>query len=217
MFPFAKTFSSLTKAKLSVIIILCALLALTTVTLIVISITALTVHLTNFDAAWLNKVINASAVIISGVGGWFILPAFMVLFAGLFQEKTINHVEKAFYPESVRAASPGFWPDIMHDIRFTAKALGLNILILPLYLIGIGFLISILLNSYLLGREFFESAAGHHLGKPAARELGNQNKLVVYGGGFVIVLMSLIPFLNIIMPIMATVWMVHVYHDIADK
>ncbi len=217
MFPFAKTFSSLTKAKLSGIIILCALLSVVVVGAIVIAVTSLSVYFTNFDSAWLSKLVNLGAGIISVVAGWFMLPAFMVLFAGLFQEQTINRVEKAFYPESLRAESPGFWPDMMHDIRFTAKALILNILIIPLYFMGVGFIISIILNSYLLGREFFESAAGYHHGKPEARKLGRGNKVAVYSGGFVIVLMTLTPVLNIIMPILATVWMVHVYHGLTDK
>ncbi len=217
MFPFARTFSSFTKAKLFGIILLCALLAVITVGLVVVLITSLAAYFTNFETAWLNSIVKWSTGLVSGVFGWFVLPAFMVLFAGLFQEKTINKVEKAYYPDRVREESPGFWPDIAHDIRFTAKALGLNILILPLYLIGIGFIISIILNSYLLGREFFESAAGHHMGKPAARKLGNNNKAAVYGGGFFIVLMSLTPILNIVMPILATVWMVHVYHGLSDK
>ncbi len=214
MFPFGKTFGSLQKAKLYGIILMCGILAVCSIVLLVVLVTGATAHFTQFDSTWLNRIIDGLTGVAAMVVGWFVLPVFMVLFAGLFQQKTINRVEAAYYPDIIREGSPGFWPDMVHDIRFTAKALFLNVLILPLYFIGIGFVISIVLNSYLLGREFFESAAGHHMGKPAARTLGQQNKVSVYCGGFVIVLMSLTPVLNIIMPILATVWMVHVYHGI---
>lgn len=214
IFPIVKTFDSFSKAKLLSIMLACAGLAVFAVCLLAIGTTAVSVHLTNFETTWLNTLINWGTGILSGIVGWFILPAFMVLFAGVFQEATIHRVEAAFYPDDVRAVAPGFWPDIWHDIKFTMKALLLNILILPLYLFGIGFILSILLNSYLLGHEFFESAAGYHLGKAAAKNLSKEHKLAVYGGGFAIVLMTLVPVLNLFMPIIAIVWMVHVHHKI---
>jgi CysZ protein len=142
------------------------------------------------------------------------LPALVVLIAGMFQERTIDRVERAYYPDEVRKEEPRFWPDVKHDIRFTLWALFLNILVLPLYFIGIGFIVSIALNSYLLGREFFEGAAGYHVGKPEAEKLGQQNKAAVYGGGLVITLMTLLPGVNLFVPIFAIVWMVHVYHGL---
>ena len=123
-------------------------------------------------------------------------------------------MERAFYPDKVRSREPQLWPDVRHDIRFTLWALFLNMLILPFYLLGIGFVVSIALNSYLLGREFFESAAGYHMGKPEAERLGRENRAAVYGGGLVITLMTLVPVVNLFVPIVAIVWMVHVYHGL---
>jgi hypothetical protein len=36
----------------------------------------------------------------------------------------------------------------------------------------------------------------------------------MYGGGFVITVMAIVPFLNLFVPILEIVWMVHVYHRI---
>jgi CysZ protein len=145
------------------------------------------------------------------------LPALTILIGGMFQETVINRVEKKYYPENVRKETPKFWPDFFHDVKFTIKSIILNILIFPFYFFAIGFIVSILLNSYLLGREFFETAAGHHIGKDKATILLKQNKMVIYGGGLVITLMNLIPILNVFMPIIGMVWMVHVYHTITQK
>lgn len=217
MLPFLKTFNSIFKAKLLTIMLVCALLAIVVVFALVTAITWISAVLIQIEIDWLDTLVGWLIGIITGVGGWFMLPVLTVLIAGMFQETVIHRVEFVYYPEKVRTESPKFWPDILHDIKFTILALILNIIILPLYFIGIGFIASILLNSYLLGREFFESAAGYHLGKPDAKELGAQNRFKIFLGGLVITLMALIPVLNLFVPIFAVVWMVHVYHLINQK
>lgn len=217
MFPFSKTLHSIKKANLLGIMFLCAALAVLVILMAVGAITWLTSMLVNLQTGWLDTLVNWIVGALTGIGGWFILPAFTVLIAGIFQETTIHRVERVYYKKNMRKEEPGFWPDLGHDIRFTLFALLLNVLILPLYLFGIGFIASIILNSYLLGREFFESAAGYHLGKPEAKKLAAKNKVIVYGGGFVITLMTLVPVLNLFMPIFAIVWMVHVYHGVLEK
>jgi len=195
----------------------CAFLALITVFILITSITWISAVLIQIETGWLDTLIGWLIGIFSGVGGWFMLPVLTVLIAGMFQETVIHRVEFVFYPDKVRTDSPKFWPDIWHDIKFTIFALTLNIIILPLYLIGIGFIVSILLNSYLLGREFFESAAGYHLGKPEAMNLGAENRIIIFIGGLVITLLALIPVLNLFVSIFAIVWMVHLYHHLLEN
>jgi CysZ protein len=214
MFPFVKTLRSVTKANLLGLMFASAGLAVAVVLMTVGALTWLTAHLVNIQIGWLDSLINWLAGGILGVAGWFMLPAIIVLVAGMFQEKTIHRVERACYPDEVRSREPMFWPDFTYDIRFTLRALLLNVLVLPLYLIGIGFVVSVALNSYLVGREFFESAAGYHIGKPQAKTVGQQNKAAVYGGGLVITLMTLTPVINLFVPVFAIVWMVHVYHGL---
>jgi len=214
MYPFAKTIDSLRKGNLLALMFVCAALAAAVVFLAVGGITWLTARLVNLQTGWLDTLVNWVVGMITGIGGWFMLPVLIVRVAGVFQEMIIHRVEKASYPDEMRSGEPRFWADVGHDIRFTLWALFLNLLILPLYLVGIGFIVSVILNSYLLGREFFVGAAGFHLGKPQAGSLVRSHRKAVYGGGFVITLLTLVPVVNLFMPIFATVWMVHVYHAI---
>ena len=212
MYLLTKTFSSLIKANFLGMMIMCAVLAIIVVASLVILVTWLTAHFINFEQGWLDTLFTWGVGAISGIGGWFMLPALTVLISGIFQEKVIQRVEAVDYPNLQHHTESKFWPDLWHDIKFTVWVLFLNLLILPLYILGIGFVISILLNAYLLGREFFESAAGYYLGKPQAKELGQKNMGVVYAGGLVITLMTLVPLLNLFVPIIAIVWMLHAYH-----
>jgi len=52
------------------------------------------------------------------------------------------------------------------------------------------------------------------MGKPKAKDFGGKHKTAMYFGGLVITLMTLVPVLNLFVPILATVWMVHVYHHL---
>lgn len=217
MFPIIQTFNSVKKARLFSIMFLCALLAILVVLSLVVLITWITGYMVNFEKEWIDSLFTWIIGIVTGIGGWFMLPALTILIGGMFQERVIDRIEKAYYPESIRTETPKFWPDFWHDIKFTVWALFLNLLILPFYFFAIGFIISIILNSYLLGCEFFDSAAGYHLGKNEASELGKRNIRIVYIGGLAITLMTLIPILNLFVPIIAVVWMVHVYHGIRKK
>lgn len=192
----------------------CAFLALTVVVLLVGGLTWLTADLVHVKWGWLDTSINWFTGIVLGIGGWFMLPALVVLVAGVFQEVTISQVEKIEYPDKTREDEPHFWPDVLHDIRFTVKAILLNMLVLPFYLVGIGFFLSIALNSYLLGREFFESAAGYHLGKPEARQIGRKHRKTIYSSGIILTLLTLVPLVNLFVPVIAIVWMVHLYHSL---
>lgn len=214
MLPFSKTISSIFKAKLLTIMIACAILAIVVVFFLVTAITWISAILIQIEISWLDTLVSWLIGIMTGIGGWFILPVLTVLIAGMFQETVIHRVEFVFYPDKIRKESPKFWPDIWHDIKFTVWALSLNVIILPLYFVGIGFIASIILNSYILGREFFESAAGFHLGKPEAKNVGSQNRIGIFFGGLVITLLALIPVINLFVPIFAVVWMVHFYHNI---
>jgi len=214
MYPITLTFRTLRNANLISLMIACAVLAFVVVLSIVVLITWITTYLVNFETDWINTLFTWIISIITGIGGWFMLPALTVIIGGIFQEKVIYRVEQYYYSDSSRNKTPKFWPDFLYDIKFTLKALMLNLIVLPSYFFGIGFIVSIILNSYLLGREFFESAAGFYIGKAKAKELGSQNRRIVYGGGLVITFMTLIPILNMFVPIIAIVWMTHVYHGI---
>ncbi len=217
MFPLLKTFVSIKKANLLGLMAMCALLAIIVVAGAVAGVTWMTDRFITIERGWLDTLLNWTVGLLTGVGGWFMLPALTVLISSLFQETVIQRVERFDYPDTVRDENLKFWPEIRHDLKFTGLAVGLNILVLPLYLFGIGFAVSILLNSYLLGREFFESAAGYHLGKNRARILGGQNRKAMYGGGLVITVMAILPLLNLFVPIIAIIWMVHVYHQIRQS
>ncbi len=216
MFPLMKTLKSFTEAKLVRYVVYDILISL----LIGGLFTFLAMHysneIANLETEWLRSLLKYFTGTLAIVITWFMLPVLIPLIAGFFEEFVIKRVEDKYYAGG-KEGKAKFWPDFLHDIKFTLISLFLNILVIPWYYFGIGFLMSLILNSYLLGREFFESAAGYTIGKPEASELKNKNQFKVYTGGLMITLMTLVPILNLIVPIIAIVWMVHLYHNIETK
>jgi CysZ protein len=217
MYPLTKTFASIQKAGLRGIMFACAMLAAIMIIGAIGGITWMADRFITIQRGWLDGLSNWGVGIVTGIGGWFVLPVLTVLISSFFQETVIQRVERVYYPDAPDRGSLAFWPEFRHDLKFTMWAVCLNMLILPLYFLSIGFAASILLNSYLLGREFFETAAGYHIGKAAARTLALRHRKAVYGGGLMITIMAIVPVLNIFVPILATVWMVHVYHYIRTQ
>lgn len=214
MTPLIKTLLSLKSAKLYKDVLLSALLAIIIIGCFILLATFVSANWIQIKIEWLDTAVNVLISLLTGVAGWFILPSFTALIAGMFQESVIHKIEKAYYPNHIRHDKTGFWPDFKHDIKFTLFALCLNVLALPLYAFGIGFFISILLNGYLLGCEFFEGAAGQHMGKPNAKQLRKKHRGKVFLDGIMISLLALVPVVNIFIPIFAIAWMTHLYHAI---
>lgn len=214
MLPIFKTLQSLKKARLFSVLLSCALLALLTIFALITLVSWSAAYLSTFEQAWINNIITIAAGLLTGIAGWFILPSLIVLIGSIYQDSIIKKVEHVYYPQTRIPQATSFWPDLIHDIKFTVKAVFFNLCILPLYLLGIGFLGSVILNSYLLGREFFETAAGHYLGKEKAYRLIEKNRLLIYGNGLVITLFSLLPIINIFMPVLGLIYMVHIFHKI---
>lgn len=216
MYPLIKTFKSLFHAKLFGVMLICAIVAFSLAAVIAVALTWLTADLVALGNKWFDALFTASVGLLTGIGGWFMLPSLIVLIAGFFQEAVIRQVEQNEYPHAAPPAEVSWWSELLHDLRFTALSLLLNLLILPFYLIGIGFLISVVLNSYLVGREFFESAAGYHLGKTQAKAVRRRHRIPVFIGGFILTLLTLTPGVNLLVPLFATIWMVHAYHALTD-
>ena len=93
-----------------------------------------------------------------------------------------------------------------------------NLLILPLSFVPFANILYpafyLLINGVLLGREFWEVVAPRRMSFEAAHALRRRHRFKVFVSGVVIALLFLIPVLNLIAPVIATAFMVHVHRRI---
>lgn len=184
--------------------------------------TALYVLLGAFAATgylWLNEVIEWAGVILALGLAWFAFPAAVIVFLGLFLDEVAGKVERRFYPDLPPATPPGAARSLLAGLRFAGLALLLNLAALPLYLLipGANLVLFLLLNGHLLGREYFEQVAQRRLAPRAAADLRRRHAASAFASGLVIAGLSAVPFLNLVAPVAATVFMVHRVRRLPDS
>ena len=161
-----------------------------------------------FGLGWLASGIG------SGMLAWFLFPLLYPVLISFFDEAMADKIERSDYPELPRA-NPPFWPTFWHDIRFTLKALLLNIVCFPLYFLPlIGQLLYFGMNGYLLGAQFFRMAAGRRVDKQETETLLKEHKNTITLAGAAIMLCATIPFLNLAAPVLGVATLLHVFHAI---
>lgn len=188
----------------------CVLLALATFLVLIGAVAALLFWLDLTGITWLDPVLATAGSIAVLVLAWLLFPVTVSLILSLFAEDVVELVERRHYPELPSAPGMSLGAQMGTSARFLLVALPLNLLALPLYLIpGANLMIYLALNGYLLGREYFELVAGQRL---PAREVTRQRRGQrgrLWLAGAAIALMLMIPVFNLVAPVVAIAFMVH--------
>lgn len=171
---------------------------------------------------WLDALAEWASGILVVVLAWFMLPAAIGLTLGLFLEDVAGAVEARHYPRLPAPRAQSIREAIVTGVKFAAVAVALNLLALPFYvmLIWIPFLTPVLfygLNGYLLGREYFEAVALRRLDERRARGLRRARGGQVFLAGVVIAVLMTVPFVNLVAPVIATAFMVHLFEGMRPR
>ncbi len=165
---------------------------------------------------WLDWVIGALSSLGFLLGMMLLFPAVMTAAIGLFLDEIADAVEARYYPVDPPGRPLATLPAVGSALRFLGVVLVVNILLLPLYAILLFFPpllygLSLLVNGWLVGREYFEAVAFRYQSRAEADLLRRRRRGDVWLCGVFIVLLLTIPLVNFLVPIVATAFMVHVY------
>lgn len=171
--------------------------------------------LPHFKNQWLNSAVE----ILAGVG--IVLAAMLLaypmaaLIIGFFLEDIAARVEAKHYAADPPGRNLGLGASLASAARLLGAIVVVNVLVLPLYLVpGLNLVLFILVNGYLISREYFELVGLRHQDAPAVTRLRRQNRLRVFTAGVVVALALAVPVLNLLAPLFGTALMVHVYKDV---
>ncbi|HLF59541.1 MAG TPA: EI24 domain-containing protein [Alphaproteobacteria bacterium] len=163
-------------------------------------------------------VLDWVADILGGVGAVIValllFPAAMLLVLGFFLEDVAALVEARHYPGLPPPRAQGLAEVLRDSLRFAVVAIGLNLLALPFvvaltFLPPFNLLVFYALNGYLLGREYFELVALRRLPSREARALRQAFAGRIFLAGAAITFLSTVPLANLLTPVVATAFMVH--------
>lgn len=136
----------------------------------------------------------------------------------IFADDIIDAVEDRHYPKhAMTGKRPGLASGAGMALRSVARVIGYNLLALPIYLLllftGIGTAIAFLLvNALLLGRDLEDMLVARH-----GKEHGAMRKLPRLLLGLTGTVGMMVPFFNLIVPVLATAAAVHMAHSGVSK
>lgn len=158
------------------------------------------------------------AVAVAGVCGWFLWRAVAMGVVGLFAENIVAAVEARHYPaHHARALDPGISEQVRASLGSIGRALGWNLLALPVYLLllvtGIGTVaLFIGLNTLLLARDLGDLIALRHVPEAARRDWLRQTRARRLQLGLVSAVLFVIPVANLLAPILSAAMAAHMLH-----
>jgi CysZ protein len=170
-------------------------------------------HLPALHWHWLNVAIDWLAPILVVVLAFYLGPPVAAIFASLFLDSVARTVEAKYYPGDAREKGAPLLTYLFVGLRLAAFIIVWSLALLPfdVALPIVGSLASVVVNGWLLGREYFELAALRHLPRPAVDAMRKRHGFGVLGAGLVIAVLAEIPIVNFIAPLFAAAFMVHVF------
>lgn len=171
------------------------------------------------EVAWLDN-----------LAGWAAVPAVLVLsvllmvpvasaMTSIFLDEVAEAVEDRHYPGLPRVRPQG-WGEVLRE---SAGAFGVVILanafalIAYLLLAPLAPVIFVVLNGYLLGREYFRVAALRREGRAGADALLRANLGRVWLAGCLMAIPLFVPILNLVVPTLGAATFTHLYHRLKRR
>lgn len=141
------------------------------------------------------------------------------VFASLYLDKVADAIEARSYASDPKASGMSIAAGLGAGARLMGVVLVADLLLLPagVFLPGAGQILTIMVNGFLLGREYFELAALRHISRNAAEALRKRNAARIFGGGLIISVLTAVPFADLFAPLFGAALMVHLYQRVARE
>ncbi|MCE2509488.1 MAG: EI24 domain-containing protein [Alphaproteobacteria bacterium] len=173
---------------------------------------------TVFDIGWLEGVFDIggfAAVLLLTV---LLFPAFVTLSLSFFLEDVLATVERRDYPDLPAPRTQGFTEILITTAKFTGALILLNLLVLPIYLLPIlGAVPFLMVNGYLLGREYMELVAPRRMTAKEVKVFRVRHWGSIFWAGMTIAVFSTIPGLNLAAPALGAALMLHLFERLREK
>jgi CysZ protein len=147
------------------------------------------------------------------LAGWLLWRVIAIAVLWFFADDIIDAVEARYYPlQAQNGKRPGGVQSAQLALGSVGRAVGYNLLALPVYAVllitGVGTgLAFLLVNGLLLGRDLQDMLTARHGAQQV--QFGKLSRLSLGAGGTAAMLL---PFVNLLVPVVATAMAVHMAH-----
>lgn len=141
-----------------------------------------------------------------------LIAPIIILVGGFFIDDAAEIIEREDYPDDPQGQAMPLARALAISGRFLLLSLIGNLIALILLLVpGVNMIAFVVINGYLIGREYFEFAAARLRQLDDARRFYKDNAATVFLGGLVIGVFLSIPILNVLTPLFAAGMMTHLH------
>lgn len=170
-------------------------------------------HVPPLHWPWLNTVIDWVASLALVVLLFIVGAPVAALFGTFFLDGVAKSVERKYYPADAPSHGAPFFASLFVALRFTGLVIVATFALLPfdVMLPGVGSAATLVVDGWLLGREYFELAALRHLSRGEADEMRKRHRFAILGGGVLLALLTYIPFADLIAPLFGAALMTHMF------
>ncbi|SDG17586.1 Uncharacterized protein involved in cysteine biosynthesis [Limimonas halophila] len=154
------------------------------------------------------------------VASFLIFPAVMGLTQQFYLEDAAARVEARHYPDLPPAEGQPILEGVKDGVDLALATIVVNVIALPIYLLlfpPLNVFVFYGVNGYLLGREYFEVVAVRRLHRSRVRALRRAYQGRVVAAGVVIAVLMTLPVVNLLAPVIAAAFMVHVVERIRRR
>jgi CysZ protein len=151
-------------------------------------------------------------------GWWLLFRAVAVAVVGIFADEVVAAVEAKHYPAAHAAArAVPLGRSITMGIGSAVRTIGYNLLLSPLYLMllvtGVGTAIAFFaVNAWLLGRDLGDMVAVRHMPYAQLAEWRRGTRLRRLALGAIGTGLFLVPFVNLVAPVLGAALATHAFH-----
>ncbi|MGB3139282.1 MAG: EI24 domain-containing protein [Aestuariivirga sp.] len=181
---------------------------------ILIGVEVLLSYLLSLPWPWAETLAGIGTFLVLLVAFFFMMAPVTAIFAGLYLDDVAGRVEAKHYGRDPKGTPLSGFRALQTSLQFALVILLVNIAVLPLVFTGIGALALIIANAYLLSREFFEMIAMRHMTVDEARQLRKINTPRILAAGFAPAILSIIPVVNLVVPLFATSYFTHIFKQV---
>lgn len=148
----------------------------------------------------------------------YFMPAVSALVAGYFLDDVADVVERSDFPGDPPGQALPLGRALLYGLRFAGLSVLVNLAALVLFFIPVVNVAAFFFaNAYLLGREYFELAAGRFRPMEDASRMRIEHRGTVLAAGAMLAALVLIPGLNLLTPLFGVALMVHVHKKLAAR
>ena len=156
-------------------------------------------------------------VVAAMFGSALLTPLVAALFIGLLLDDVVDAVEDRRYPDAGPARAVPALTQMGAATRLLLTMIAANLLGLLIYLIAapLAPVTFLLINGYLIGREYFETVALRRVDGRAAKALRRRNRLASTVIGAAVAGLLAVPLANLVAPLLGVAAATHLFHRVA--